>query len=102
MDGVLTLDFAPATDFANFKTNFKIKYGVEAPLYSDYGYDSLKVIADAINKTKSTDSTKLKDVLYKIEYKGATGLIKFNLLGEAMEKILIPLIVKNGKFVESK
>lgn len=102
MDGVLVLDFAPTTDFADFKTNFKNKYGVEAPLYSDYGYDSLKVIVEAIKESKSTDSTKLKNTLYKIEYKGATGIVKFDLLGEVMNKPLIPLIVKNGKFVENK
>jgi branched-chain amino acid transport system substrate-binding protein len=98
MDGVLTLDFAPATDYANFKTNFKQKYGTDAPLYSDYGYDSLKIIIEAVEKTKSTDATKLKNALYNIEYKGATGEIKFNSLGEVMEKMMIPLEVKDGVF----
>jgi branched-chain amino acid transport system substrate-binding protein len=102
MDGVLALDFAPTTDFVNFKINFNIKYGVEAPLYADYGYDSLKVIVEAIKESKSTDSTKIKDTLYDIKYKGATGLIEFDSLGEAIKKTLIPLVVKDGKFVEVK
>ena len=102
MDGVLALDFAPATDFVGFKETFKKKYNTEAPLYSDYGYDSIGILIEAIEKTKTTDSTKIKNALYDIEYKGATGLISFNSLGEVMEKTLIPLIVKDGKFVESK
>jgi len=100
MAGVLTLDFAPATDYVNFKTNFKQKYDTDVPLYSDYGYDSLKIIIEAVEKTKSIDATKLKNTLYNIEYKGATGEIKFNSLGEVMEKIMIPLVVKNGQFVK--
>jgi len=102
MDGILTLDFAPATDFVEFRNNFRTKYGIDAPLYSDYGYDSVGVLIDAVKKAKSTNSTKVKNALYNIDYKGATGIIKFDLLGEVTEKLLIPVVVEGGKFIESK
>lgn len=98
MEGVLSLDFAPATDYVSFKENFKSKYGVDAPLYSDYGYDSLMVIATAIKEARSADSTKIKNILYKINYKGATGEIKFDSNGEVTAKTMLPMVVKDGSW----
>ncbi|MCX6715421.1 MAG: ABC transporter substrate-binding protein [Candidatus Taylorbacteria bacterium] len=101
-EGVVTLGFASTTDYIGFADKYKTAYGATPALYSDFGYDALGIIVAAIRDSGSVDSTKLKNDLYKIEYKGATGLIKFDQNGEVMPKPLITYIVKNGVFVKSE
>lgn len=101
-EGLMVIDFAPTTDYVNFKAEYKNKYGADPALYSDYGYDSLRVLGMAINNAGSTDSTKIKDVLYNVSYNGATGTVKFDSYGETAEKQFIVYKVENGKLAEVK
>jgi branched-chain amino acid transport system substrate-binding protein len=99
-EGVLIPFYKEATDFVNYKTEFKQKYGKDAGTFSDYGYDSLMVIAKAAEKANSVDSTKLKDELYKMTYYGATGVVKFDSNGEVTGKAFDLYQVKNGKIAK--
>jgi branched-chain amino acid transport system substrate-binding protein len=101
-EGVMALDFATTTDYVGFAAKFQAAYGTTPSLYSDFGYDAVGVIAAAIKETGSVDSTKLKNDLHNIEYKGATGIIKFDQYGQVTAKPLISYVVKNGIFVKSQ
>ncbi|MFA6423627.1 MAG: ABC transporter substrate-binding protein [Patescibacteria group bacterium] len=101
-EGIMALDFATTTDYVGFADKFKAAYGTTPSVYSDYGYDALGVIVAAMRDTKSVDSTKLKNDLYKIEYKGATGIVKFDRNGEVTAKLFVTYVVKNGVFVKSE
>jgi branched-chain amino acid transport system substrate-binding protein len=101
-EGLIAIDFAPTTDYVNFKTEYESKYGTDPALYSDYGYDSLRILGIAINNADSTDSTKIKDALYDITYNGATGMVKFDSYGETAEKEFIVYQVIDGNLIEVK
>jgi branched-chain amino acid transport system substrate-binding protein len=98
-EDVLIPFYANSTDYVNYSYEFRQKYGNSPGTFSDYGYDSLRVIAKAAQKVNSIDSTKIKDELYKIDYYGATGEIKFDSNGEVIGKPFDIYQVKNGKIV---
>lgn len=87
------------TTYKQFELLYKDKYGKDVEGYAVYGYDALKVLAHAMNNV-GFDSTKIKNELYKIkDFKGITGLINFDELGERMGVNYEIYIVKNGQFI---
>lgn len=101
-EGVITQYYTQATDYANYQTKYFQKYNSEPANYSDYGYDALMVLADAIKRAGALDTEKVKAELYHTDYKGATGEIRFDADGEVMDKPFTVYQVQNGKFVEFK
>lgn len=101
-EGLLAIDFAPNVDHVNFRNDYKDKYRTEMALYSDYSFDSLMVLVNAIKIADSVNSTKVKDALYDLSYSGATGIIKFDSNGDVEGKDFVISEVKNGEFVEVK
>jgi branched-chain amino acid transport system substrate-binding protein len=99
-EGVLIPFYAEATDYAGFGEKYKAKYGTEPATFSDYGYDALGVLASAIEKAGTTDSTKVKDALYNTTYYGATGIVQFDENGEVVGKPFVIYKVENGSAVE--
>lgn len=53
----------------------------------------------AIEKAGTTDSDKVKDTLYEIEYEGVTGHTKFDENGD-VDKEFVKVTIKDGKFVK--
>jgi len=99
-EGVLALDFASPTDYVGFEEKYKEKYGEDPALYSDFGYDALRVLAEGIKKANSVDTGKVKTVLYGLTYHGATGVVKFDDFGEVIEKPFVIYQVQNGAFTD--
>jgi len=85
-------------EFRQFKEAYRKKYGKEYGPYGDYGYDSLYVLKAGIEYAKSFDPEVLKEKLYGLEYRGVTGLTKFDSYGE-VDKPFGIMTVKNGEFV---
>jgi len=81
-----------------FRAKFREKYNEEPGVYSALCYDALAVIVQAL-KNCSYDGTSIKSQLYKIQLVGATGLNKFDELGE-VEKEFDVYQVKNYQFVK--
>ena len=101
-EGLLAIDFASNTDYVNFKSDYKEKYNSDPTLYSDYSYDSLMVLVEAIKKVGLGNTKKIKDSLYNLIYNGATGIIKFDSDGDVNGKDFVIYQVKNEEFVEVK
>lgn len=99
-ENVLIPFFAETTDYVKYENKFKAKYDVEPALFSNYGYDALKVLSIAIENAGTTDSEKVKDELYRTTYYGATGIIKFDENGEVNEKPFVVYQVRNGQLAE--
>ncbi|MBW2991342.1 ABC transporter substrate-binding protein [Candidatus Woesearchaeota archaeon] len=99
---VLVPFYAETKDYVDFAAKFKAIHGTEPALFSDYGYDALKAVAEAIDNAQTTNPTRVKDALYKTEFKGATGTVKFDENGEVIGKPFVIYKVKNGEFVEKK
>ena len=84
--------------YIDFKSAYIKKYKEDPDVYSVYSYDAAMVILKAIEKAGDYNGEKIKDELYKINYHGVTGDIKFDSYGEVNKDYSI-YTVKNGAFV---
>jgi branched-chain amino acid transport system substrate-binding protein len=75
-----TLALAKLPKTGEFLDKFKKKYGElpEPPAVNSSAYDSVFVLANAIERAGSLDPDKLVEALQKTDYKGVSGRIRFN------------------------
>ncbi|MDO8582517.1 MAG: ABC transporter substrate-binding protein [bacterium] len=91
--------FSPSSDFI---AKFVAKYGEQPDLASDTSYDAVRLIAQAIEKTGSTDPKAVKDYLGKLTtYNGASGMLQFD-GRRGVTKSSNFVVVKDGKAVPYK
>ncbi|WP_096180557.1 ABC transporter substrate-binding protein [Effusibacillus lacus] len=80
-----------------FVEAFKKKYNKTPDGFAILGYDSVKLIAEAIKKANSTDGTKIKDALASIkDYKAASGVISYDEKHNPVKSAVI-IEMKDGK-----
>jgi branched-chain amino acid transport system substrate-binding protein len=82
---------------ADFRARFKQKTGQEVQLYAPYVYDSVMVMAAAMQAAKSAEPMKYLPELKKINYKGVTGPIQFDASGDINNGALTLYTYKGGK-----
>lgn len=98
-EGMYSIFFSTPEDYKNYRVNFKKEYGREPAAYSDYSYDAVYILTEAIKSIKSFDATEIKDQLYKTKIYGASGIVEFNQDGDVINKPFTFYQVVNGKFV---
>ncbi len=98
-EGMYSLFFAEPVDYINYRANFKVEYGEEPKAYSDYSYDAIYILSEAIKKVGSFDTEKIKDQLYSVKIKGATGIVEFDSNGDVINKPFTFYKVVDGSFV---
>lgn len=73
---VVITSFTPNQEFTDL---FVSKYGEQPDIGSDTSYDAIKLIAQAIEETGSTDPTVVKDYINSLEkYEGVSGSLIFD------------------------
>ena len=78
-----------------FKEAYKKKYGHPPTLYSEQGYLTAKLIAEALNKTKGkVDGQEFVKVMRSIELKAPRGLVKFDEYGAPIQNSYIREVKK--------
>lgn len=82
---------------ADFRARFKQKTGAEVQLYAPYVYDSVMVMAAAMQNAKSAEPAKYLPELKKIRYEGVTGTIQFDQSGDILNGALTLFTYKGGK-----
>jgi branched-chain amino acid transport system substrate-binding protein len=86
----------------NKELNDKIKAftGKEAGLYTPYGYDAIKLLAEVFGKV-GTDKEKVKEYLYQIKYENAVAnpTISFDEAGDLKDGEAAIFIIKDKKIV---
>jgi branched-chain amino acid transport system substrate-binding protein len=82
---------------ADFSARFKKRFGVDVQLYAPYVYDSVMVMAQAMQNAKSSDPAKYLPELKKIKHQGVTGLIQFDDKGDIKDGALTLFTFKGGK-----
>jgi branched-chain amino acid transport system substrate-binding protein len=82
---------------ADFVTRYKKKYNADFQLYAPYVYDSVMVMATAMQNAKSSDPAKYLPELKKIKYQGVTGLIQFDNYGDVKDGTLTLFTFKGGR-----
>lgn len=82
---------------ADFRARFKQKTGQEVQLYAPYVYDSVMVMATAMQNAKSAEPAKYLPELKKIRYEGVTGTIQFDPSGDILNGALTLYTYRGGK-----
>lgn len=79
--------------------SYKTKYKAEPEAYAAYGYESAKVIVDAINKVCKNDRDAIREaVLNTKDFNGVLGTWSFDPNGDTSLTTLSGNVVKNGKW----
>ncbi|TQK07349.1 branched-chain amino acid ABC transporter substrate-binding protein [Herbaspirillum sp. SJZ107] len=81
----------------DFRARYKKKFNMDVQLYAPYVYDSVMVMATAMQNAKSADPAKYLPELKKIRYEGVTGTIQFDDKGDIKDGALTLFTYKGGK-----
>ena len=81
----------------DFRARYKKKFNMDVQLYAPYVYDSVMVMAKAMQDAKSADPAKYLPVLKNIKYEGVTGNIQFDANGDIKDGALTLFTYKGGK-----
>jgi branched-chain amino acid transport system substrate-binding protein len=86
----------------DYEQRYKKKYGVDSIAIDKGGYDSLNIIANALEKAGTvTDTTKIRDALAKTDYEGIRQRYSFAENGQAkVEMWIVKVENKKNKFVK--
>lgn len=80
-----------------FVQKFRQKYGELPDAMAALGYDAARILADAIQRAKSTDAEKIRDALEQTkDFSGVTGRITIDENHNARKPLLV-LQIKGGK-----
>lgn len=90
----------PSPAIQKFVADYKARYnGLPPDAIAALGYDSLKVLADAIGRAGTTDPAKLRDAIAQTSnFASVTGNISINAERNAVKPAVV-LELQNGKFV---
>jgi branched-chain amino acid transport system substrate-binding protein len=83
--------------YKNFVKTYKEKYNSEPDVFTAYGYETAKILFQAISKM-GNDAEKVKQYLYSNTFNSLTGELKFDSDGEVIRDYVI-LKVSNNNFV---
>ena len=79
--------------------SYKKKYNSEPEAYAAYGYESAKVVVDAINKVCKNDRAAIRDAVMNTKnFNGVLGTWSFDQNGDTTLTTLSGNVVKNGKW----
>ena len=90
----------PSPAIQKFVADYKARYNGLAPdAIAALGYDSLKVLADAISRAGTTEPAKLRDAIAQTSnFASVTGSISINAERNAVKPAVV-LELQNGKFI---
>jgi branched-chain amino acid transport system substrate-binding protein len=90
----------PRPEAQSFKARFAAKFGREPDSSAGQGYDTLKLLAQAIEKAGSAVPERVALALRSTKgWRGATGVHSFDQHGDLMDKPLAKVVVQGGQFV---
>ncbi len=95
--------FVGKKDAANqdFVKAFKAKYNDEPDQFAAQAYDTLHIVAKAIDAAGAPDSEKIRDALGKTTYSGVMGPFSFSAERDPADTSgVVVLVMKNGRFEE--
>ncbi len=82
-----------------FIDNYKAIFGVSPDYYAAQVYDTMIILAEAVEKSGSAEPLKIADALASIKNKvGVLGFYEFNEKGDAADKNILFRTISNGGF----
>ena len=89
----------PSPAIQKFVADYKARYNILPDALAALGYDSMKVLADAIKRAGSTESVKLRDAIAATrDFPGVTGTITIDQNRNAVKPAVV-LKLQDSKFV---
>ena len=89
----------PSPAIQKFVADYKARYNISPDALAALGYDSMKVLADAMKRAGSTENTKLRDAIAQTkDFPGVTGKISIDKDRNAVKPAVV-LKLENSKFV---
>lgn len=90
---------ADSAEVSAFTAAFTARYAAEPDVYAAQAYDTVRVLAAAVNLAGSWDADKIRDALLQIDnYEGVTGRLAFDRNGDVVQYPRL-YIVRGGQFV---
>ena len=90
----------PAPAVREFVQKYEERYGAKPDSLAALGYDSTKVLADAIKRAGTTDGPKLRDAIAATKgFVGVTGTINLGPQRDPIGKKLVVLEIRNGQTI---
>ena len=87
----------PSPAIQKFVGDYKTRYGAVPDALAGLGYDSAKVLFDAIRRTNSTEGSKIRDAIAEArDFPGVTGKITIDKDRNAVKPAVV-LEIKDGK-----
>ena len=91
---------AEEAKFNAFVERYRQRYKMPLQTYAPYAYDSVMVLATAMQQAKSSDPAKYLPFLAKAQYQGITGNIAFDPKGDLKNAALTMYTYRQGKKVK--
>lgn len=89
----------PSPSIQKFVKDYQSRYNVLPDALAALGYDSMKVLADAIKRAGGTENVKLRDAIAQTQnFPGVTGAISINQERNAVKPAVV-LKLQDSKFV---
>jgi branched-chain amino acid transport system substrate-binding protein len=89
----------PSPAIKKFVADYKGRYNMPPDALAALGYDSMKVLGDAIKRAGTTENTKLRDAIGQTKnFPGVTGQISIDQDRNAVKPAVV-LKLQDGKFV---
>lgn len=86
-------------DGQKWYASYKTKFNSEPETYAAYGYESAKVLVNAIGKVCKSDREAIRDaVMATKDFPGLTGTWSFDANGDTTLSVMSGSVVKNGKW----
>jgi branched-chain amino acid transport system substrate-binding protein len=82
---------------ADFRERYKKRFGIDIQMYAPYVYDSVMVMAAAMQKANSAETARYLPELKKIKYEGVSGTIQFEPNGDIRDAAVTLYTYKGGK-----
>ena len=86
--------------YAEFVARYKKTFGIELQTYAGYAYDSVMVLAQAMQNAKSADPARYGPELFNITHQGVTGTIAFDKYGDLRNAALTIYTYRDGKKIK--
>lgn len=91
------VDAAGKAGMDKFRTDYKKRFGIDVQINAPYAYDAVMTMAEAMVKAGSSAPAKYLPVLAKIETKGVTGPIAFDVRGDIRDGTITLYTFKGGR-----
>lgn len=89
----------PSPAIQKFVSDYKARYNIVPDALAALGYDAMKVLADALKRSGSTNGPKLRDAIAGTkDFVGVTGVITINAERNAVKPAVV-LKLQDGKYV---